>query len=127
MATEADPIVSNWYMQQDKGLKFQVVAVDESESVIEVQHFDGDLEEIELDDWYLMDLDHIESPEDISGALDVSELDDLGSSITDTDPEDWDTPVQELKGFSEQDITEDIVESASPEEAVSYEEPWDEV
>ena len=125
MTTEADPIVSNWYMHQDKGLKFQVVAVDESESVIEIQYFDGDIEEIDLDDWYPMDLEAIESPEDISGALDVSELDDLGSSITDTEPEDWDTPVQDLRGYSEMDLSGDVVESANAAVAVSYAEPWE--
>ena len=127
MTTEADPIVSNWYMRQDQGQKFQVVAVDESESVVEIQYFDGDIEEIDLDDWYPMDIEAIESPEDISGALDVSELDDLGSSITDTDPQDWDTPVQELKGYSEQDFPESGIESEAQEVEVSYAEPWDDV
>jgi hypothetical protein len=127
MTTDADPIVSNWYMHHDKGLKFQVVAVDEGESVIEIQYFDGDIEEFELEDWYLLDLEQIESPEDISGALDVSELDDLGSSITDTDPEDWDTPVQEMKGYDENDISEDMVESEDVEDAADFKEPWDEI
>jgi hypothetical protein len=127
MTTEADPIVNTWYQHLDKGQKFQVVAVDESEFVIEIQYFDGDIEEIDLDDWFLMDLEQIESPEDISGALDVSELDDLGSSITDTSPEDWDTPVQELKGSDRSDFSDDIMESESSEEVISYEEPWDEV
>jgi hypothetical protein len=127
MTTDTDPIVSNWYQQLDKGQKFQVVAMDESESVIEIQYFDGDIEEIEIDDWYLMDLEHIESPEDISGALDVSELDDLGSSITDTDPEDWETSVQEPKRLNEPEISEEFVESNTPDEIGSYEESWDEI
>jgi hypothetical protein len=127
MATDADPIVSNWYQHLDKGQKFQIVAFNEGESVIEIQYFDGDIEEIDIDDWYLMDLEKIESPEDISGALDVSELDDLGSSITDTNPDDWDTPVNELKVLSENDNSTDIGESVDAEGATSYEEPWDEI
>ncbi len=127
MTTEADPIISNWYIHQDRDLKFQVVAIDESESVIEIQYFDGDIEEIDFDDWYSMDLEAIESPEDISGALDVSELDDLGSSITDTETQDWDTPVQELKESSEQDFSEDILESENPELEANYTEPLDDI
>ncbi len=127
MATEIDPIVNSWYRHLDKGQKFQVVAVDESELVIEIQYFDGDIEEIDLDDWYLMDLDQIESPEDISGALDVSELDDLGSSITDTDPDDWDTSAQDLRGYKDQDLSDDIVYLDDSEDLASYEEPWDEI
>jgi len=110
MATDTDPLVNTWYQHLDKGQKFQVVAVDESESVTEIQYFDGDIEEIDLEDWYLMDIEQIESPEDISGALDVSELDDLGSSITDTNPEDWETPSQAVKGINNQDLSEDGIE-----------------
>jgi hypothetical protein len=127
MTTEADPIVGIWYMRPDNGLKFQVVAVDEGESVIEIQYFDGDIEELDLDDWYQMELEQIESPEDISGALDVSELDDLGSSITDTEPGDWDSQAQELKGYNEQDFSEDGAEPDYPVELASYEEPWDDI
>ncbi len=127
MTTDADPIVSNWYKHQDKGQKFQVVALDESESVIEIQYFDGDIEEIDIDDWYLLDLEQIASPEDISGALDVSELDDLGSSIADTDLEDWDTSAEEPKRLDEDDLNEDLIESDDSGGIGSYEESWDEV
>lgn|SRR5688572_13907236 len=44
-----DPIVGDWY--RSHGQVFEVIAVDEFERVVEVQHADGNLEEIELDDW----------------------------------------------------------------------------
>jgi hypothetical protein len=110
MTTDTDPIVSSWYQHLDKGQKFQVVAVDESESVIDIQYFDGDIEEIDLDDWYLMDIEQIESPEDISGALDISELDDLGSSFSDSNPEDWDTSAGTVKGIDDSDLSEEFME-----------------
>ncbi|MGJ0483765.1 MAG: DUF6763 family protein, partial [Methylomicrobium sp.] len=52
MKNEADPIVGNWYQHLDKGQAFQVVAVDEDAGAVELQHFDGDVEEIDLDAWY---------------------------------------------------------------------------
>jgi hypothetical protein len=110
MTTDTDPIVSSWYQHLDKGQKFQVVAVDESESVIDIQYFDGDIEEIDLDDWYLMDIEQIESPEDISGALDISEPDDLGSSFSDSNPEDWDTSAGAVKGIDAPDYSEEFME-----------------
>ncbi len=125
MATESDPIVNSWYQHLDKGQKFQVVAVDESDLVIEIQYFDGDIEEIDIDDWYQMDLEQIASPEDISGALDVSELDDLGSSITDTDTTDWDSTAYGLEEVEENSFSDYAVGSESSEEVPSYEEPWD--
>jgi len=127
MATEADPIITTWYQHLDKGQKFQVVAVDDNEKVIEIQYFDGDIEEIDADDWYLMELEQIESPEDISGALDVSEIDDLGASITDTSPSDWDAPAQEPKLHESEDMLVETIGSDGLNEVATYEEPLDEL
>ncbi len=44
-----EPVVGDWY--RSHGQQFEVVAVDDAERVIEIQHADGALEEIELDDW----------------------------------------------------------------------------
>jgi len=127
MATEADPIVTTWYQHLDKGQKFQVVAVDDNENLIEIQYFDGDIEEIDADDWYLMELEQIESPEDISGALDVSEIDDLGASITDTSPSDWEAPAQEPKSYESEDMLVETIGSEGLNEVATYEEPLDEL
>lgn len=43
------PVVGDWY--RSRGLDFEVIAVDDAERVIEIQHADGDLEEMEFDDW----------------------------------------------------------------------------
>ena len=85
MPTEADPILGNWYQHLDKGQKFCVVAFNEDEGLIEMQHFDGDLEEIDSDTWYQLDLEPIEEPENWSGPIDVGEIDDLGTEITRND------------------------------------------
>ena len=44
-----DPVVGSWYASH--GQLFEVVAIDETERLVETQHADGDLEEIEFDDW----------------------------------------------------------------------------
>lgn len=126
MAIEADPIVDTWYKHLDKGQKFQVVAVDTNDDLIEIQYFDGDVEEIDLDDWYSMDLEQIESPEDISGALDVSEIDDLGSYFSDGTIEDWGDSMQELKGYQSDEVMDESIEADGLNDEASYEEPWDE-
>jgi hypothetical protein len=96
MVTEVDPIIGNWYQHLDKGQRFCVVAVDEESGLIEIQHFDGDLEEIERAIWYQINVEPSEEPENWAGALDVGELDDLGTSVTDTDPGDWSAPLVEI-------------------------------
>ncbi len=97
MATEADPIVDNWYYYLGKGQRFYVVAVDEDSGIVEIQHFDGDLEEITLNNWYEMNIALGEAPENWSGAMDVGEQDDFGTEITDTQPVDWNEPLQQFR------------------------------
>ena len=96
MPTEFDPIINSWYYHQDKGQKFYVVDVDDDAGLVEIQHFDGDLEEISLKDWYDMEIAIGEAPENWSGAMDIGEQDDLGTEVTDTNSEDWSDPLQEI-------------------------------
>ena len=87
---ELDPIVGNWYQHLDKGLEFQIVAVDDKLGTIEIQYFDGDIDELERSEWAQLAIELIEEPEDFSGSVDVVEPDDLGgTNVTDTAPEDW--------------------------------------
>lgn len=44
-----EPTVGDWY--RSHGQLFEVVAVDDTERVIEIQHADGDIEELEFEDW----------------------------------------------------------------------------
>ncbi|MDH5257753.1 MAG: hypothetical protein OEX07_07085 [Gammaproteobacteria bacterium] len=89
MKTELDPIVDNWYFHLDKGSKFKVVAVDDDEKLIEIQNYDGDIEEITKANWRNLKIELCEEPQNWAGALDVSEIDDLGTEITDTSEDDW--------------------------------------
>ena len=49
-----------------------MVAVDDGDSTVELQHFDGTIEEMEFDVWRDMDLEPAEAPEDWSGSVDVT-------------------------------------------------------
>jgi len=98
MVTEADPITDNWYLHLDKGQRFLVIEVDEENGLVELQYFDGNIDEIELSQWHDMELERIEEPENWSGPMDIAEIDDLGTSVTDTNADDWQEPTQELRG-----------------------------
>lgn len=75
-----DPIVGDWYSSH--GQLFEVIALDEYERVVEVQHADGDLEEIDLDDWATRcragSLNVADAPEDLRHAIDRDEDLDYG-------------------------------------------------
>jgi hypothetical protein len=64
------PIVGNWY-KASEGELFEVVALDADDQTIEVQYFDGTLEEFDGDDWLALSLQPAEPPEDWTGSLDV--------------------------------------------------------
>ncbi|MFZ1643020.1 MAG: DUF6763 family protein [Candidatus Contendobacter sp.] len=94
--SDVDPIIGNWYRNQETGNDFEVVALDEDAQTIEIQYFDGELEELDLDAWYELAIESIEAPEDWSGPFDEMEADDLGydedesgkEDKTETEPED---------------------------------------
>lgn len=77
---ELDPIVGNWYQNLESQVEFKVVAVDEDAQTVEIQYFEGEVEELDLDAWYELVLEPIAPPEDWSGAFDDLERDDLGDS-----------------------------------------------
>jgi hypothetical protein len=76
--SDVDPIIGNWYRNEETGNDFEVVAVDEDAQTVEIQYFDGELEELDLDAWYELPLEAIETPEDWSGPFDELDEDDLG-------------------------------------------------
>ena len=81
-----EPVAGDWY--RSHGRLFEVVAVDDTERVIEIQHADGDLEEIEIEDWTtrcragsLVTAE--EAPEDLRASSD-SEPEDLTGQFPQT-------------------------------------------
>lgn len=89
VSTEIEPVPNNWYRHLDKGQTFVVIEVDEHDGIVEIQHYDGDLEQIELAVWNEMDLELAEEPEDWTGPVDDVETDDLDYTETDMSAEDW--------------------------------------
>jgi hypothetical protein len=105
MPNELDPLEDQWYAYLDKGQRFYIVAIDEDTSTVEVQHFDGDLEELALDEWRELNIQLSEQPENWDGALDVGEQDDLGTEVTDTNQADWREPQQDFRPSGQEKLT----------------------
>ena len=70
--------VGDWYRYTNGDL-FEVVAVDEDDETIEMQHFDGTIEEIDFESWQSQWQDKAfekaEAPEDWSGSVDMERED----------------------------------------------------
>ncbi len=118
MPTDADPIVGNWYAHLDKGQRFEVVALDEDAATVELQYFDGAVEEVEFEQWYELDVVPAEAPEDWTGPMDDVKRDDLGYSDTGMQDDDWRENLREIPNKAAQGfrVPEDPGE---PEDAAS--------
>jgi len=72
--TAPDPGIGDWY-RLNGGQLFEVVAVDDDDGTIEIQYFDGTVEEMDVEDWEAQwdegGLEAAEAPEDWSGSVDV--------------------------------------------------------
>lgn len=79
--TELNPTIGNWY-RHENGEIFEVVALDEKDGTVEIQYFDGTVEEIDVEAWEELELEAAEPPEDWSGSVDVDdeELEELDDS-----------------------------------------------
>lgn len=65
------PVVGSWYFDVDHSDRFEIVALDEKEGTIELQYFEGEIEEIDPDTWYGMRVVSIAPPKDWSGPFEV--------------------------------------------------------
>ena len=99
--------IGQWYTRWDKGEIFQVTGYDQSSRTIEIQTFDGDLDEIDVETWQVMPLGFAEPPEDWTGPVDDVERDDLGYSETDMRGADWAEPLQPLRAEEQQEAWQD--------------------
>lgn len=107
MTTALKPVISQWYRHRDKGQQFYVTALDEEAGTVETQHFDGDIEEMDFDDWHQQSIEAIEPPEDWTGPVDNIVRDDLGYSETDMTSEDWQEPLEEKVQAAESEEEEE--------------------
>jgi hypothetical protein len=81
------PNVGDWYRIAGGDI-FEVVAFDADDGTIEIQYFDGTLEEMDLEDWQAQaevdSLEEAQAPEDWTSSIDV-EADEGRRSFNDAD------------------------------------------
>ncbi|HKQ82758.1 MAG TPA: DUF6763 family protein [Steroidobacteraceae bacterium] len=98
------PVIGEWYRTNDGGL-MEVVAIDVREGTIEVQHFDGTVEEFDMEGWQQQGLMSAKAPEDWSGSVDI-EPEDFDNGNEEPSPPTWTDPLNfldrsEAVGYSE--------------------------
>ena len=87
MTFEPTPRIGDWY-RNTTGDAFEVVAQDDDDDTLELQYYDGTVEELDPETWESMHPQPIEPPEDWSAPLDLARED---AHIPDVwaETEDW--------------------------------------
>ena len=99
--TSPQPGIGDWY-RLTGGELFEVVALDEDAGTIELQYFDGTIEEMDVEDWDARwedgELEAAEAPEDWSGSVDVEATAEEGG-VPDSSGEDRELRASSLEGI----------------------------
>jgi hypothetical protein len=102
MATIPQPTVGDWY-RSPTGASFEVVAYDDDDGTIEIQYFDGTIEEWELEDWEAQwkdgAIEASEAPEDWSGSVDFDPPQEDFGSDNSSDRDLRASPLEDIERF----------------------------
>ena len=88
VSRDYEPVKGQWYENVDDEETFRVLSVDEDAELVEIEHLDGDIEELDIDAWHEMDLDRIAEPEGWAAGQEAAKSDDADED--DEDEDDWD-------------------------------------
>ena len=91
------PGIGKWFRRAN-GTLFEVVAVDESAGTIDIQQFDGTIDEIDLDAWLEWLTIEVSAPEDWSGSVDM-DPEDFVSANNEEMPAGFHDPLDFLDRF----------------------------
>ena len=104
MARDYDPVQGQWYEDLEEIEIFRVLSVDPDEEIIEVQYENGDIEEIDLDTWHELDLEHAQEPE---GWASDDDDEDEDEDEEDEDEDDWDEDEDDDWDDDDDDLDDD--------------------
>ena len=69
MGRDYDPVAGQWFEDLEEEELFLVLAVDPDEELVKIQYENGDIEEIDLDTWHVLDLEKTTQPDGWSGSV----------------------------------------------------------
>ncbi len=89
MSRDNEPVVGQWYQNAEEEETFRVLTVDEDAELVEIEYLDGDIEELDLEEWHELDLELTQEPEGWSEDDDEDEDDDDWEE-DEEEEDDWD-------------------------------------
>jgi len=102
VSREYEPQAGQWYEDLDREETFRVTALDPDEGLVRIQWLDGEVEDLDLDEWNELDLELADEPE---GWVDDEDEDDeeLDEDWDDEDDEDDDWDDDEDEDYDDED------------------------
>lgn len=76
----AAPLIGAWYYRLDRPQPFQVVAWDGAAGTVDVEYFDGTLDEWPLAHWHALAVGPFAAPQDWTGPFDNVEADEADAA-----------------------------------------------
>jgi len=89
---DAEMVIGGWY-RRTNGSLFEIVAIDDQARTVELQHFDGTIDEIDLEVWPTLWMEQVGPPEDWSGPVDMDPEDYRGDDAGEM-PLGWHDPLE---------------------------------
>lgn len=71
------PRIGSWYRRLDRPQAFHVVALDERAQTVEIEYFDGTVDEWPMSHWHGLQIEPCEAPHDWTGPFDDVDATDL--------------------------------------------------
>jgi hypothetical protein len=94
VSRDNEPVKGQWYENVEEEETFRVLSVDEDAEIVEIEYLDGEIEELDLEEWHELDLELTDEPEG-------------WSDEDDEDDEDWDEDEEEEEDEDDDDWDED--------------------
>ena len=88
MSRDNEPVKGQWYENAEEQETFRVLSVDEDSELVEIEYLDGDIDELDLEEWRELDLELIDEPEGWSDEDEDWDEDDEDDDDWDEDEED---------------------------------------
>jgi hypothetical protein len=99
VSRDNEPVKGQWYENVEDEETFRVLSVDEDAEMIEIEYLDGEIEELDLEEWHEFDLELIDEPEGWSE--DDDEEEDEDEEEWDDEDDDWDEDEDEDEDYDD--------------------------
>lgn len=94
MAKSQPPLIGNWYYDAEEDQYFEIVAMDTDRGTIEIQYIDGEVGELDKEQWQQIHPNNVAPPKDADAAFELSDEHHYDSMPC---PDSWNNPLQSIE------------------------------